>query len=97
MSTNTPWTTRVVGTKGYGENPNELVYGLINSRGMEILVGSKDLICLVSAAPELLEALKRIVNAVAVCTDDHGNCTGEVCQTDDFSAAREAIRKAEGA
>lgn len=45
---------------------------------------------LIAAAPELLEALRDIVNSVARCT------SGDVCQTSDFTAARAAIAKAEG-
>lgn len=52
---------------------------------------------LIAAAPDLLEALEHIVNAVAICTDDHGNLTAEICQADDFRAARAAIAKATGA
>ena len=51
---------------------------------------------LIAAAPELLEALKEIVDVVAVCSSDEGKTTYEVCQTTDFSDARAAIAKAEG-
>lgn len=45
---------------------------------------------LISAAPEMLEALERIVDSVARTS------SGDVCQTDDFDAARSAIAKAKG-
>lgn len=51
---------------------------------------------LIAAAPDLLEALEDIIESVAQCTDDDGRPTYEVCQSDDFSAARAAIAKARG-
>lgn len=45
---------------------------------------------IIASAPEMYEALKEIVEAVARTT------SGEVCQLGDFSAARDALAKASG-
>lgn len=50
---------------------------------------------LIAAAPDLLAALKDIVEAVAICGVEYGRTT-EICQVNDFSAARSAIAKATG-
>lgn len=46
---------------------------------------------LIAAAPDLLAALKDIVDCVAKTES-----MGEICQCDDFTEARAAIAKAEG-
>jgi hypothetical protein len=51
---------------------------------------------LISASPDLLEALKEIVEFVAITTDNNGNRVSEICQISDFEFARAAIAKAEG-
>lgn len=45
---------------------------------------------LIAAAPDLYEALYRIVDSVARCE------SGDVCQTSDFDDARAALAKARG-
>lgn len=52
---------------------------------------------LIAAAPDLLEALRDIVDCVAQTTNEDGSYGIEICQADDFSEARAAIAKATGA